>query len=118
MPGADLAKRRGKVFFLRHLEKQGDQNKARCLSWIFMMILVLETEAETEGYDFTTNAVRQRYANRGATLASREKCPTHAVFSTSHSSPHQQDFNLGRLEAWGVVGTMEICRSGSPETLA
>ena len=118
MPGADLAKRRGKVFFLRHLEKQRDQKKERCLSWIFMTILVLETEAETEGYDFTTNAVRQRYANRGATLASREKCPTHVVFSTSYSSPHQQDFNLGRLEAWGIFGTMEICRSGSPETLA
>lgn len=113
-----MAKGRGKVFFLRHLEKQGDQKKARCLSWIFMTILVLEIEAETEGYDFTINAVRQRNTNRGATLASREKCPTHMVFSTLHSSSHQQDFNLGRLEAWGIFGTMEVSRSESPETLA
>lgn len=83
-----------------------------------MTILVLETEAETEGYDFTVNAVRQRNTNTGATVASREKCPTHVVFSTLHSSPHQQDFNLGRLEAWVIFGTMEVCRSGSPETLA
>ena len=47
-------KEEGRCFCSGLWKDKGDQKKARCLSWIFMMNQVLETQAETEKHDFTT----------------------------------------------------------------
>lgn len=60
------------------------QERARCLYWVFIMSQVLATWTKSEEYDFTTDSIRERSTNRGATLAYGRKCPTEIIFPTSH----------------------------------
>ena len=74
----------GRCFYSGTWEEKRNQERAGCLYWVFMMSQVLATQTKSEEYDFTTDSVRQRSTNRGATLASGRKCPTKVFFPTSN----------------------------------